>query len=196
VNIIRGAIRRSYSIANCYSTFGLLTFFIKNYKSGIMSNYWFNEANVNDLLRIEGPFGSFIYRESEADNIIFLTTGTGIAPVKAILESLGNSTPQFINRKVWLFMGHRYETDLLWSASKEIRNMNLKVIPVLSKGSKNWEGERGYVQDVAIRYNIPLTNAQVYACGSGDMIELAKALFVERGLAKDNFFSDAFVETH
>jgi CDP-4-dehydro-6-deoxyglucose reductase, E3 len=199
VNIIRGSIRRSYSISNSDSTMGLLTFFIKNYENGLMSNYWFKEAGVNDLLRIEGPFGSFVYRESAAENIVFLTNGTGIAPVKAILESLSNAdeaTPRFTNRKIWLFMGHRYESDVLWAANEVIRNMNLKVVPVLSKGSKNWEGEKGYVQDVALQYNIPLANAQVYACGSGDMIESAKALFVERGLNKNNFFSDAFVETH
>lgn len=196
VNVIRGSIRRSYSISNSDSTMGLLTFFIKNYEHGLMSNYWFNEAGVNDLLRIEGPFGSFVYRESAADNIVFLTNGTGIAPVKAILESLVNVTPRFTNRKIWLFMGHRYESDVLWAANEEIRNMNLKVVPVLSRGSKNWEGEKGYVQNVVLQYNIPLANAQVYACGSGDMIESAKALFVERGLNKNNFFSDAFVETH
>lgn len=197
VNIIRGSIRRSYSIANSYFNTGLLTFFIKNYEKGVMSDYWFNQAKVSDLLRIEGPFGSFIFRESNADNIIFLTTGTGIAPIKAILENISNTTiPQPINRKLWLFMGHRYEADLLWSANDVIRNIDLRVEPVLSKSSKNWDGEKGYVQDIAIKYKIPLKNAQVYACGSEDMIESARSLFIERGLNKINFFSDAFVETN
>ena len=65
VNITKGSIKRSYSIANSHRESGLLTFLIKKYENGQMSNYWFNEAKENDLLRIEGPIGSFFLRKSE-----------------------------------------------------------------------------------------------------------------------------------
>ena len=59
-----------------------------------------------------------------------------------------------------------------------------------------WEGEKGYVQDIVIKHDIPLSKSQVYACGSNNMIESAKKILVENGLSKAHFFSDAFVETN
>ena len=73
---------------------------------------------------------------------------------------------------------------------------NLKYIPVLSRASQDWNGERGYVQEAVIKHKIPLSNAQVYACGSNDMIDSAKKLLVEEGLIIKNFFSDAFLATN
>lgn len=94
VNLIKGTIKRSYSIANKVSTNNHLEFFIKKYENGLMSKYWFEEAKINDLLRVEGPLGSFFLREAKCENIIFLATGTGIAPIKAMLERV---TEQYSN---------------------------------------------------------------------------------------------------
>lgn len=195
VNIISGLIKRSYSIANAYNANGLLTFFIKKYENGLMSKYWFERAKINDLLRIEGPLGSFFLRENNKENIIFLATGTGVAPIKAILENLSKSINQFSNKNVWLFVGARYENDLFWNPNELNDVNNLKYIPVLSRASNEWVGEKGYVQDVVIKHNIPLTKAQVYACGSSSMIESAKKLLVENGLNQTYFFSDSFVQS-
>ena len=196
VNIIKGTIKRSYSIANTYKESGALTFLIKKYENGQMSNYWFDEVKGNDLLRIEGPIGSFFLRESEAENIIFLATGTGVAPIKAILESITESPQKLSNKKFWIFSGARYENDFFWHPHELNGIYNLKYIPVLSRPSEEWKGEKGYVQDVLIKQNIPLENAQVYACGSNNMIESAKKLLIEKGLKKMSFFSDAFVATN
>ena len=69
-----------------------------------MSNYLFKNAKKNDLLRIEGPLGTFFYKNSNSRNIIFLATGTGIAPVKAILDMLNISKEINLNsKKIWLF---------------------------------------------------------------------------------------------
>lgn len=195
VNISKGQIIRSYSIANTYNENGLITFLIKKYENGLMSNYWFDEAQVNDLLRIEGPLGSFFLRESEQKNIIFLATGTGIAPIKAILENLSISINQFTNKNFWLFVGARFDKDLFWSPNKLNEILNINFIPVLSKGSIDWNGERGYIQDVVTKLNISLSNSQVYACGSSAMIESAKKTLIENGLNENHFFSDAFVAT-
>lgn len=196
VNITKGTIKRSYSVANAYKESGVLTFLIKKYENGLMSNYWFDEAKENDLLRIEGPIGSFFLRETEAENIIFLVTGTGIAPIKAILESISDSPKKLLNKRIWIFSGARNENDIFWQPNQLNVIPNLKYIPVLSRASKDWKGEKGYVQDVLIKQNIPLENAQVYACGSNTMIESAKKLLTEKGLNKKNFFSDAFVATN
>ena len=75
------------------------------------------------------------------------------------------------------------------------RTPNIDYIPVLSRASKDWNGDKGYVQEILIKYNIPLENTQVYACGSNVMIESAKKTLIENGLNKNHFFSDAFVAT-
>ena len=196
VNVIKGTIKRSYSIANAYKEKGVLTFLIKKYETGQMSKYWFDEAKENDLLRIEGPIGSFFLRESDVENIIFLATGTGVAPIIAILESITDSLNKLSNKKIWIFSGARYENDFFWHPNEINTISNLKYIPVLSRGSEDWSGERGYVQDMVIKYNVPLSNSQVYACGSAEMIKSAKNLLIDKGLNKQNFFSDAFVATN
>lgn len=196
VNIIKGDIKRSYSIANAFEQNAMLTFFIKKYDNGLMSNYWFEEAKVNDLLRIEGPLGSFFVRENDQENIIFLATGTGIAPIKAILENLSKSEIQFRNKKLCLFVGARNVNDLFWNPS-ELRNSNdINYIPVLSRASNEWIGERGYIQDIVIKQSISLSNSLVFACGSNVMIESAKKRLIENGLNKIHFFSDAFVQSN
>lgn len=196
VNIIRGEIKRSYSISNSYQLDGMLTFFIKKYKNGLMSNYLFEIAKVNDLLRVEGPLGSFFLRESDKENIIFLATGTGIAPIKAILESLSKSENKFMNKNLWLFVGARSENDLIWNPSDLTFIINLIYIPVLSRASKEWKGEKGYVQDIVLEHKISLEKSQVYACGSNVMIESAKKILIGNGLNRTHFFSDAFVQSN
>jgi CDP-4-dehydro-6-deoxyglucose reductase len=196
VNIIKGNLKRSYSIANAFFENSLLHFYIRKYNGGEMSNYWFQEAKENDLLRIEGPIGSFFLRDSECQNIIFLATGTGIAPIKAIIESMIVSGNKYQNKKIWVFSGARFETDLLWKPNLFIENLNLVYIPVLSRESQEWKGEKGYVQEVVLKSEIDLKNAQVYACGSNNMIKSSKKVLVKNGLRTKNFFSDAFVATN
>lgn len=194
VNIIKSNIKRSYSIANMDSNNNKLEFFIKNYKNGLMSKYWFNKANENDLLRFEGPLGSFYYRNNNKKDIIFLATGTGIAPIKAILEDLNNNSKKHNNKNIWLFWGVRYIDDLFYTPT--FCNLNFKFIPVLSRANKNWKGEVGHIQNIVLNQKINLQNAQVYACGSPNMIKFAKKVLINSLLSENHFFSDAFVESN
>jgi len=196
VNLIKGNINRSYSIANNASFSNQLDFFIKKYKNGLMSKYLFEDAKVNDLLRVEGPLGSFFLRETQSKNIIFLATGTGIAPIKAILESVTENPFNFTKKKFWLFVGARYKEDLFWEPNINNTKIEIKYIPVLSRQVKDWNREKGYVQDIVLKKNINLKDAQVYACGSNDMIESAKKVLFKNSLKENSFFSDAFVSTN
>jgi CDP-4-dehydro-6-deoxyglucose reductase, E3 len=194
VNIIRGNLTRSYSIANSSDHKNQLEFFIKKYTNGLMSAYFFKEAKINDLLRLEGPIGTFFHRDSSFKNIIFLATGTGIAPIKSILEGLDKSHEQYQNKDFWVIVGARYQDDLFWEPN--LKNLHIKYIPVLSRQINNWNGEKGYIQDIVLNQKIDLENSQVYACGSNDMINSAKELFIKNNLKENNFFSDAFVQTN
>ena len=194
LNFNREKINRSYSIANSSQHKNQLEFFIKKYQNGLMSKYLFEEAKINDLLMLEGPMGTFFLRNSNYENIVFLATGTGIAPIKSIIEDIDNSDLQFKNKNFWLFVGARYENDLLWEPNFE--NLNINYIPVLSRQVNNWDGEKGYVQDVVIKKQIDLSTCQIYACGSYNMINSSKKLFLKNNLIESNFFSDAFVQTN
>ena len=123
VNIIKGNLTRSYSIANCSDHKNQLEFFIKNYENGLMSAYFFKEAKINDLLRLEGPIGTFFLRDSNFKNIVFLATGTGIAPIKSILEGLDQSHEQYQNKNLWVIVGARYQEDLFWEPNFKILNI-------------------------------------------------------------------------
>ena len=194
VNIIKGNLTRSYSIANCSDHKNQLEFYIKKYTNGLMSTYFFKEAKINDLLRLEGPVGTFFLRGSSFKNIIFLATGTGIAPIKSILEGLDKSHEQYQNKNIFIIVGARYQDDLFWNPN--FKNLHIKYIPVLSRQVNDWNGETGYVQDIVLNQQIDLENTQVYACGSNDMINSAKELFFKNNLKENNFFSDAFVQTN
>jgi CDP-4-dehydro-6-deoxyglucose reductase len=196
VNLSSGKLKRSYSIANAFSNENGLTSFIKKYEAGLMSKYWFEEAKIDDLLRVEGPLGSFFLRNFENENIIFLATGTGVAPVKAILEWMNQNPQDFISKKVWFFFGSRYDQDLYWNPIELKAIQNFNFIPVLSRPSNHWRGEKGYIQEVVLRNKLNLKDAVVYACGSSAMIESAKDILVQNGLDKRRFFSDAFVATN
>ena len=196
VNLIKGTTNRSYSIANKPSENNQLEFFIKKYKNGLMSKYWFEEAKVNDLLRIEGPLGSFFLRESKCEHIVFLATGTGIAPIKSILESVIEQPSNISKKEFWVFVGARLKEDLLWSPDLINDKIKINYIPVLSRQIEDWNGEKGYVQDAVLKQNIDLENTQVYACGSNEMIQSAKKLLFKNSLNENSFFSDAFVPTN
>jgi CDP-4-dehydro-6-deoxyglucose reductase len=192
INIIKEDYKRSYSIANT-STATNLVFFIKNYGGGRFSNYLFNEAKINDLLRIEGPIGTFFYRKTNKKNIVFLATGTGIAPVKAILEQMDENDSEVIDKNIYLFFGGRTEEDLFWKPN--LKNIKVHFIPVLSRSNADWKGEKGYVQNVVLSKEIGLSDSVLYACGSEKMIKDSRELLVENGLSEEVFYSDAFISS-
>ena len=190
IDLIKGDIRRSYSIANAPRKDNIIELHIKQVEDGIMSNYLFNEAKINDLLRFEGPIGTFSYRPDSSKNLVFIATGTGIAPIKALLESF-----KFCGRdkKMYVVWGGRVEDDLYL----EIATMGgvWHFLPVLSRADVSGYFH-GYVQNAVVDLGLDLEETTVYACGSAKMIDNASKVLFERGLNKKNFHSDAFVSSN
>lgn len=189
-----GGVRRSYSIANRRQAGKGLELHVRKVAEGVMSRYWFSQASLNDLLRFEGPLGTFSFRENDAATIIFLATGTGIAPVKAILEDLSHAPELTNGKEIRVYWGGRRQKDLYQAL--DFPELNLKVLPVLSQPDTNWSGRKGYVQDCVIEDGVRLEDAVVYACGSDAMIHAARELLVAGGLNKKRFYSDAFVSSN
>lgn len=186
-------LRRSYSLANANFDAGLLELHIRAVEGGALSQYWFSKARPNDLLRFTGPLGTFFLRECAGVDLIFLVTGTGFAPAKAILESMAQIPPAQRPKTLTVVWGGRESQDLY--ANLADLSCPHTYIPVLSRPTDDWTGSRGYVQDAFMATKPELSNAVVYACGSEAMIESAKTLLVNSGLAANRFYSDAFVSS-
>ncbi len=193
VNLIYNGIKRSYSIANHRLVDNKLTFFIKNYTNGLMSDYFFNHAKPNDLLRMEGPLGTFFYRETKKQNIVFLATGTGIAPIKAILDDFQEnaSDAQLQNMKVTILWGGRAINDIFWAP--KYSRLNFKFSQVISKPKLYKGEEKIYIQDHLLDMDLDWHDTVVYACGSNAMIQDSFNKLTNTGLDKNSFYSDAFV---
>lgn len=184
-------IRRSYSLANGNFEDGFLELHIRAVQSGAMSEYWFRQAKISDLLRLNGPLGTFFLRDIANKDLVFLATGTGIAPVKAILESLPSRPADQRPQSVTVIWGGREPADIYFDVSSITGNFNY--VPVLSRADTAWTGARGYVQQQLLMMNFDLHQAVIYACGSDDMIRSAKEFLTQYGLSTNQFFSDAFV---
>lgn len=184
-------LRRSYSIAAAPISEKHIELHIRRVPGGAMSDYWFERARINDLLRLHGPLGTFFLRDIDGLDLVFLATGTGIAPVKAILEGMGRRAVPHGARSVSVFWGGRIEADLYWDA----QNAGIEHVytPVLSRADSSWGGARGYVQQAALASTRDWSQAAVYACGSENMIHDARQQLIEAGLDERHFLSDAFV---
>lgn len=191
INLIaQDGLKRSYSIANSPRDDAKISLHIKRVVNGRMSDHLFNVAKKNNLLRLEGPLGTFSFREDESENIVLVATGTGIAPVKAILEGLQQESSR---RNVIVIWGGRYLSDLYWDVSSI--SLAHKYIPVLSR-EEDWSGAKGYVQKALLGLELDLMSTTVYACGSELMIKDTLSLLLENGLPKNRFHSDAFVSSN
>jgi CDP-4-dehydro-6-deoxyglucose reductase len=186
-----GGKRRSYSLANSEATEKILELHIRLVNDGFFSAYWFDSAKVNDLLRLHGPLGTFFLRGVKGKDLVFLATGTGLAPVKSILGGLFELPSEDWPETVSVYWGGRTSSDLYFNLDFPLNLFNY--IPVLSRPEPSWEGDVGYVQDVLLSKRSDLTNMIVYACGSDAMIKSAEAKLIAAGLPERCFMSDAFV---
>ena len=192
IDVIWNNLRRSYSIASTAKK-KTITLLIKRFENGKMSDYWFNQAKDNDLLRIEGPKGTFYLRD-ESKPLIFLATGTGIAPIMSILKQLDESDDFKQNENILVYWGNRYSDEFIWQP--EFDKLKVEFTRVCSKPGFDWAGEVGYIQDITLAKQPGLVHFDIYACGSNAMIKSAKQEFIKAGLPEKQFYSDAFVQSY
>lgn len=185
-----GGVARSYSLArHCDGT--ALELHVRRVPEGQMSKYLFGEAKVGDLLRINGPRGTFVLRNELGNNTLFFATGTGIAPIKAILERIVQNSEKLSPGSIKVYWGMRDPEEFYWDPRELCENIDF--IPVLSRSNRFWTGANGYVQDVVLKNQTNFANTQIYACGSEAMIRSLQNKTEANGLLRKNFFSDAFV---
>jgi CDP-4-dehydro-6-deoxyglucose reductase len=196
--ILRDGARRSYSMANAPHTQEDkpgIELHLRHLPGGKFTDHVFTAMKEKDILRMEGPFGSFFLREDSDKPMILLASGTGFAPIKAIIEHLQHGKSA---RHAELYWGCRSKADLYlhdWALQAARTLPNLRYVPVLSepKPEDAWTGRTGFVHQAVMHDHPNLMNHQVYACGVPIMVESAKHDFVTRsGLPDDEFYADAF----
>ena len=186
-------IKRSYSIANSKQVSSGLELHIRKVENGRMSEAVFTDLKQNQLLRIEGPKGTFFIRKDNKP-LILVAGGTGIAPVKAMVEELLANQDQ---RDVHIYWGMNTKNSFYLKVFDELvmQYSHIHYIPVLS-GDEQWGGRMGLVHQAVCDDFDSLSGYQVYACGSPLMINVAKESFSEKQLPAEQFFSDAFTPSH
>ncbi len=186
--------RRAFSIANAPHDDGFLQLHIRLIDGGEFTGHVFNGMKEKDILRFQGPYGSFFLREESAKPMILLAGGTGFAPIKALVEHALHSR---IARPMELYWGARnraglYLPELPVAWARE--HAALRYVPVLSDATPEdgWDGRQGLVHRSVLEDHADLSAYQVYACGAPAMIDAARAEFIAHGLPADEFFADAF----
>ncbi len=195
--ILRDGARRSYSMANApHRAAEGLELHLRHMPGGKFTDHVFGAMKVKDILRMEGPFGSFYLREDSDAPIVLLASGTGFAPIQAIVEHM---QAKGIARDTVLYWGCRSKADLYrhdWALAAAAAMPNLRYVPVLSEPTPEdrWDGRTGLVHQ-AVMADLPdLSAHQVYACGAPVMVDAAQRDFTARcGLPAEQFYADSFV---
>ena len=196
--ILRDGARRSYSMANAPHLVGsppAIELHVRHMPGGKFTDHVFAAMKEKDILRMEGPFGSYFLREESNKPIVMLAGGTGFAPIKAMLQHLQQSAS---TRPTVLYWGARRRADLYqheWCLALAAELPHLSYVPVLSESvpEDEWTGRTGFVHRAVMQDCPDLSAYQVYACGAPVMVESAERdLKALCGLPPDEFFADAF----
>ena len=187
--------KRSFSMASRPNG-GTVDLHIRKVRGGHFTDGHLTSLRPGDRIDVELPHGLFCCHKEDFRPLLMVATGTGLAPIKSILESLMDDPDC---PPVSLYWGMRTEDDLYlhdeiqsWSE----RLCDFQYVPVLSRPGPDWDGRQGYVQEVAAEDIGDLSEHAIYMCGSPNMIASAKKLFVERGANPGFIYSDAFNFQH
>lgn len=197
--LLKDGQRRAYSIANAPEQEGPLELHIRHLPGGLFTDFVFAAKDPalkeKDILRFEGPLGSFFLREDSKKPIIFVAAGTGFAPIKSIIEQM---QAKKIQRPISLYWGGRRPSDLYMNSLCETWAQDLpdfKYIPVISDALPEdaWDGRSGFVHEAVMTDHPNLKDFQVYACGAPVMVNAARQDFSSKcHLPEEEFFADSF----
>jgi CDP-4-dehydro-6-deoxyglucose reductase len=168
---------------------------IRHMPGGKFTDAVFSTMKERDILRIEGPYGSFYLREQSEKPMVFVASGTGFAPIKALLEHLSFTGS---SRAVTVYWGGRRPSDLYlhdWMVATAAAMPNVTYVPVVSdaEAADQWAGRTGFVHQAVLDDFADLSGMEAYVCGAPIVVESAQRDFVaQRGLPADAFFADSF----
>ena len=192
--LLKGGIRRSFSMANTPEG-ETIELHVRRVPDGQFTEHVFTQMKVRDILRIEAPHGTFFLREDSPKPVVFVASGTGFAPIKAIIQ---DTFDKGIVRPMTLYWGGRRPRDLYQSSLPEQwarERAHFRYIPVVSDAlaEDHWNGRGGFVHQAVMQDLPDLSQYQIYACGTPAMVDAARRDFTALcKLPEAEFFADAF----
>ncbi len=194
--LLRDGSRRSYSMANAPHNGPGIELHIRHMPGGKFTDHVFGAMKEKEIQRIEGPFGTFYLREDNDKPMVLLASGTGFAPIKALIEHMQF---QKITRPATLYWGGRRPEDLYmdaWIREQAAVMPNLSYVPVISNATPEdqWTGRTGFVHRAVLEDFPDLSGHQVYACGAPIVVDSARKDYCDQaGLPPDEFYADSFI---
>ena len=196
--LLKDGKRRSYSLATRPQPGGItaLEIHVRHTPGGLFTDHVFSGLKVRDLLRFEGPLGSFYLREESEKPIVMVASGTGFAPIRAMCEYAFEKKLEQ-NRSITLYWGCRAKRDLyMLDLPRSWQRPGFKFVPVLSDPTAEcqWTECTGFVHRQVMADFPDMSGIQVYACGTPLMVEAARKDFSDRcGLPPEEFYADSFL---
>lgn len=187
--------RRAFSIASAPSEADFIELHIRHVAGGDFTAQVFSGMKLRDILRIEGPLGTFFVRRSSARPKIMMGGGTGFAPLKSMIEELATAGEISPQRPLHLYWGGAYAADLYASALIESWLASVPgfaYTPVLSAPEPDWSGREGVVHQAVLADHPALSDFDVYMSGPPAMIQAARRDFLAAGLPEARLFYDSF----
>mgnify|MGYP002780001606 CR=1 FL=1 len=186
-----GAPARDYSMAN-WPDDPELEFHVRRVPGGAATERVHGRLRVGDPVRVEGPFGSSYLREKHAGPILCVAGGSGLAPIKSIVET---ALAQGLKQPIHLYFGARTERDLYLVdhfEGLEARHTNLTFTPVLSEAPPLRAWRTGWVTDAVAQDLKDLDGWKAYIAGPPGMVEAAMEVTRSRGLGPEDLHADIF----
>lgn len=175
---------RAYSIASAPRPDARFDICLNRVPGGLFSNY-LCDLGPGAAIDFTGPHGFFVVRRPVERDLVFVATGTGIAPIRGMLEELFAPGAAH-DRDVWLLFGVRFPETILYREEFErlaAENPRFHFLPTLSRANENWPGERGHVQTHLRSRFAGRQDLDVYICGLKAMVDdVRKILKEEFGL--------------
>lgn len=186
-----GIPERNYSMANGPAE-GTLQFYVRQVPRGQASGYVFTSLHLGAEVTVSGPLGNAYLREQHRGPILAVAGGSGMAPIKSILDTALQNDPE---REVHLYFGVRDERDVfLESQLRELerRHPGLRVQIVLSEPSRASERRAGLVSAAVLQDIHSFEGFKAYIAGPPPMVEALQRQLEAKGVARRDIHADAF----
>lgn len=181
---------RDYSLASLPGE-GHIELHVRGVPGGRTSSQILNALRVGDVAEVEGPFGSAFLREDHSGPIIAVAGGSGLAPIKSIVETALRADPA---RKIGVYFGARASRDVYLAdhfRALAARYPKLTYQAVLSEADEpGWRS--GYVSTALAEDHADLTGAKIYAAGPPPMIDALRDVAQSLGVVAQDIHADMF----
>lgn len=171
---------RAYSIASPPRGDNSFDLCLNRVDTGFFSNFLCDLQQGGEV-KFHGPHGYFVMKQPVRSSI-FVATGTGIAPIRGMVQWLFASSERHSGHEFCLVFGSRTPQDLYYA--EEFRALerdhgNFRFLPTLSRAEPDWGGARGYVQEHVRAVATGKVDCDAYICGLKDMVIANRDLLIK-----------------